>query len=131
MQGFSDDFGCHTRARHKQRKAQALTSAIVGDDQNGDPSGHNRQIGEALAQTLTLLAPEGILVRPLLLLLLALLVQLPPLTVLCLALVTIGGSLRFGLTAALDFLHPSLLTQCDPSGIFLFTLLPSSPALAA
>ena len=75
--------------------------------------------------------PEGILVRPLLLLLLALLVQLLPLTVLCLALVTIGGSLRFGLTAALDFLRPSLLTQCSPSGIFLFAPSPSLSALAA
>jgi hypothetical protein len=108
-----------------------LTGAIVGDDQNGDPSGHNGQIGEALAQTMPLLTPLGVLVFALSLLLLALLVQLLPLTVLRLVLVTVGGPFRFGLTASRALLDASLLAQGDPSRIFLLAPPPSLPALAA
>ena len=66
-----------------------------------------------------LLTPLGVLVFALSLLLLALLVQLLPLTVLRLVLVTVGGPFRFGLTASCALLGASLLTQGDPSRIFL------------
>ena len=78
-----------------------------------------------------LLTPLGVLVFALSLLLLALLVQLLPLTVLRLVLVTVGGPFRFGLTASCALLGASLLTQGDPSRIFLLAPPPSLPALAA
>ena len=57
-QGLDDHLCGDTGAGDEEGQAQALAGAVVGDDQNGDPGGHNGQLGPALAKSQPFLLPS-------------------------------------------------------------------------
>ena len=56
-QGLHNHLGRNFGSGHEERQAQALACAVVGEDQNGDPSQHNRQLGPLLPESQALLLP--------------------------------------------------------------------------
>src|SRR5262245_4783944 len=61
---LDDQFSCDLGADHEEREAEALPSAIIGDDQYGNPSGHARRLGQLFAQPLPRCSPSCILTLP-------------------------------------------------------------------
>ena len=100
-------------------------STVIGNDQNGDPSGNNGELGPPLLDSLTFLSPLDILLFLLFNRLLCLLAELLPL-------LGIDRLTRFlrGF-CCLHLLLPSLLVQRFPSRILFFLLLPVGPTFIA
>ncbi len=53
-QRFDDHFSSHSGTSHKQWQAQALSCAVVDDDQDGDPIRDDRQLRPVLPEFETL-----------------------------------------------------------------------------
>ncbi len=64
-QSRDDHFGSDRRTGHKQWQPQALPGAIVGDHQDGDPSGDDRGQLHPFSQVKALLSPVFIFLIPL------------------------------------------------------------------
>ncbi len=114
-----DHFGGDRRTGHKQGQPQALPGAIVGDHQDGDPSGDDRGQLHPFSQVKALLSPVFIFLSPLCERLSPLVsVSLPALGF-GLASMTLPATLRFAQPLEVRFGLPMLLTDRLPGAILL------------
>ena len=117
--------------RHKQRQTQALPSAIVGDDQDGNPSRDDGQVGQPRAQIEPLLPPVLIFLTALVQRVAALLAQSFPACRSRLPCAAAVVALRLASRPLRLDLRLMVLTQRLPSPIFLAAALPEATSVGA